>query len=400
MFFRASNTQEVVDGMQDFGFEDKEDYGNGADMDVTEAISHNILHKQSLLLGGPQEPLSSLTGQHKEQSFVEEDSVQSHSLGPEGDTSQPMEFTVPLVHPMAPPSEAWLALQAIMHSGNMPFIPSDDDEENGGDSGKLSVNFAPPTSHPVPEKRSTTAAQIPDGQSSPAKKPSGPQKLTTGLTHPDLPQPSNASSKLWPSKPTQPQIKQGTQSEAGLGKHALLGTLVSTDDTNQSSQPSSPNKQAMGSRRKSIAVARDVEGVQSQFKVSAEKGGTGRDCMAWDPSTMGDMVETVEQMETQATPSPKPHETLVVSKSSHDDLPGEPSLLLSSQQVLAADSMSDVAEDMGDDADDEVLQNSLPTGEPTTDVTEQWQEDIQRPGSEGEEGLLISIEQFFEMTGI
>ncbi|KAI5996080.1 Spc7 kinetochore protein domain-containing protein [Pisolithus marmoratus] len=33
-------------------------------------------------------------------------------------------------------------------------------------------------------------------------------------------------------------------------------------------------------------------------------------------------------------------------------------------------------------------------------MTEQWQEDIQRPGSEGEEGLLISIEQFFKMTGI
>ncbi|KAI5993839.1 hypothetical protein EDC04DRAFT_2910678 [Pisolithus marmoratus] len=281
----------------------------------------------------------------------------------------------------------------------------------------LSANFTPPTARPVPEKQSTTAAQIPDGQSSPAKKPLGPQKLTAGLTHPYLPQPSNASSKLLPSKPTQPQVKQGTQSEAGLGKHASLGlwrpsgylaqwksfggtgTLVSADDANQSSRPSSPNKQAIRSRRKSIAVARDVEGVQPQFKVSAEKGSTGRDCIAWDLSTTGDMVETAEQMETQATPSPEPHEMSVVNESSHDDLPGEPSLLLSSQQVLAAGSMSNVAKDMGDDTDDEVPQNSLPTGEPTTDATEQWQEDIQRPGSEGE-GLLISIEQFFEMTGI
>ncbi|KAI6095270.1 Spc7 kinetochore protein-domain-containing protein [Pisolithus thermaeus] len=603
-FFRASNTQEVADGTQDFGFEDEEDYGDGADMDVTEAISHNILRKRSLSLGGPREPLGNLTvarssldnqtedeqGQHKEQSFVEEDSAQSHSLGPEGDTSQPMEFTVPLVRPAAPPSETWLALRAVTHSGNTPFIPSSDDEENGGDGGvrdmelsdavsrlqaaracmgsenpdgkdgqpgsftstedsfaeennrnddqgnqtinvtqlirrinlapstadstmevtsvygkqgeasvskipsptpatdslevpqqthadaakpsfstgtesepptlaeprdipaapqkfsliprprtpatavrppspsktnshlrspkKLSANFAPPASRPVPEKRSATAAQIPDGRSSPAKKPSGPQKLTAGLTRPDLPRPSNASSKLSPSKPTRPQVKQGTQSEAGPGKRASLGlrrpsgylarrksfggtgTLVSADDANQSSRPSSPNKQAMGSGRKTIAVARHVEGVQPRFKISAEKGGTGRDRVAWDPSATGDTVETAEQTETQATPSPEPHETSVVNESSHDDLPGEPSPLLSSQQVLAADSMSDVAEDMGDDADDEVPQNSLPTGEPTTDATEQWREDVQRAGSEGEEGPLISIEQFFEMTGI
>ncbi|KAI6017074.1 hypothetical protein EDC04DRAFT_2870149 [Pisolithus marmoratus] len=101
-FFRASNMQEVADGMPDFGFEDEEDYA---------------------------------MGQHKEQSFVEEDSAQSHSLGPEGNTSQPMEFTVPLVHPMAPLSEAWLALQAVMDSGNMPIIPSSDDKENGGNGG-------------------------------------------------------------------------------------------------------------------------------------------------------------------------------------------------------------------------------------------------------------------------
>ncbi|KAI6102374.1 Spc7 kinetochore protein-domain-containing protein [Pisolithus thermaeus] len=602
-FFRASNTQEVAEGTQDFGLEDEEDYGDGADMDVTEAVSHNILRKRSLSLGGPREPLGNLTiarasldnqtedeqGQHKEQSFVEEDSAQSHSLGSEGDTSQPMEFTVPLVRPAAPPSEAWLALRAVTHSGNTPFIPSSDDEENGGDGGvrdmklsdavsrlraarasmgpenpdgedgqpdsftstedsfaeensrnddegnqtinvtqlirrislapstgdstmevtsvygeqgeastskipsptpatdslevpqqthanaakpsfstgtesepptlaeprnipaapqkfsfiprprtpatavrplspskadsllpspkKFTANFAPPASRPVPEKRSATAAQIPDGRSSPAKKPSGPQKLTAGLTHHDLPQPSSASSKLSPSKPARPQAKQGTQSEAGLGKRASLGlrrpsgylarrksfggtgTSVSADNANQSSRPSSPNKQAMGTRRKSIAVARDVEGVQPQLELSADKGGTGRDRVALDPSATGDTVEPAEQTETQATPSPEPHETSV-NESSHDDPSGEPSRLLSSQQVLAEDSMPDVAEGMGDDADDEVPQNSLPIGEPTTDATEQWREDVQRAGSEGEEGPLISIEQFFEMTGI
>ncbi|KAI6022360.1 hypothetical protein PISMIDRAFT_16255 [Pisolithus microcarpus 441] len=112
------------------------------------------------------------------------------------------------------------------------------------------------------------------------------------------------------------------------------------------------------------------------------------------------MVEPAEQMELQATPSPEPQKMSVVNESSHNDQAGEPSPLLSSQQVLVEDSMPDVAEDMGDDTDDEVPQDSLPIGEATTEVTEQWREDIQRAGSKGEEGPPISIEQFFEMTGI
>ncbi|KAI6022289.1 Spc7 kinetochore protein-domain-containing protein [Pisolithus microcarpus] len=604
-FFRASNTQEVADDTQDFGYEDEEDYGDGADMDVTEAMSHNILRKRSLSLGGPREPLGNLTvsrasldnqtedehGQNKEQSFVEEDSAQSHSLSSVGDTSQPMEFTVPLVRPPEPPSEAWLALRAVTHSGNTPYIPSSDDEENGGDGvvrdmdlsdavsrlqaarasmgpenpdggddqpnsftstedsfgeensraddegnqtinvtqlirrislapstgdstmevtsvygeqgeasaskipspipatdslevphqthasaakplsptpagtesepptlaeprniaaapqtfsfiprprtpattgrppspskansllpspKKFTANFAPPASRPVPEKRSATAAQIPDGRSSPAKKPSGPRKLTAGLTRHDLPQPSSTS-KLSPNKPARPQVKQGTQSEAGPGKRASLGlrrpsgylarrksfggtgTPLSADGASQSSRPSSPNKQAMGARRMSIAVTRDVEGVPPQFDVSAQKDNARGDRIARDPSAAEDTAELAEQTETQATPSPEPQKMSVVNKSSHNDQAGEPSPLLSSQQVLVEDSTPDVAEDMGDDADDEVPQNSLPVGESTTEATEQWREDVQRAGSDGEEGPPISIEQFFEMTGI
>ncbi|KAI6022339.1 Spc7 kinetochore protein-domain-containing protein [Pisolithus microcarpus] len=605
-FFRASNTQEVADDTQDFGYEDEEDYGEGADMDVTEAMSHNILRKRSLSLGGTREPLGNLTvsrasldnriedehGQNEEQSFVEEDSAQSHSLGPEGDTSQPMEFTVPLVRPPEPPSEAWLALRAVTHSGNTPYIPSSDDEENGGDGGvrdmdlsdavsrlqaarasmgpenpdgedgqpnsftstevsfaeensrsddegnqtvnvtqlirrislapstgdstmevtsvygeqgearaskipsptpptdslevpqqahataakpssptparaesepptlaeprnipaapqtfsfiprprilattgrppspskakshlpspqKFTANFAPPASRPVPEKRSAAAAQIPDGRSSPAKKPSGPEKLTAGLTHHDLPRPSNTSSKLSPNKLARPLVKQGTQSDAGPGKRASLGlrrpsgylarrksfggtgTPLSADDASQSNRPSSPNKQAMGSRRKSVAVARDVEGVPPQFDVSAEKDNARGDGIARDPSAAEDTVEPMEHTEPQATASPELQKMSVVSESSHNDQAGEPSPLLSSQRVLVEDSMPDVAEDMGDDADDEVPQDSLPVGELTTEATEQWREDVQRAGSEGEEGPPISIEQFFEMTGI
>ncbi|KAI6146697.1 Spc7 kinetochore protein-domain-containing protein [Pisolithus tinctorius] len=596
-FFRASNAQEGVNDMPDFGFEDEEDYDDAADMDVTEAISHNIVRKRSLSLGGPRQPLGNLTvlrtsldnqrgdgeGQEKDQSFVEEDSGQSHSLGSEGDTSQPMEFTVPLVRPAKPPSEAWLALRAVTHSGNTPFIPSSDDEENGGNGGvqemdlndavsrlqaartslglgnlneedvqpdsftstedsfaeensrndddegnqtvnvtqlirrislapstgdstmdqrqggspevpstipateslkvpqqtnpvtgkpssptpagsegelpaiaepqniavtpqkfsfiprprtpattarppspskanslppspkKFSANFAPPVSRPVPEKRSAAAAHIPDGRSSPAKKPSGPEKLTAGLTRHELPRPPNAPSRLSPTKIAPPQARQGTQSEAGPSKRAPLGlrrpsgylaqrksfgeavTPLSTGDASQSGRPSSPGKQAMGARRKSIAVTRDAEGVLPRFNVSAEKDRAGKD------RVMEDTAESAEQTETQLSEAalpPQLHEVSMVIESSHDDQLPEPNPLPSPQQNPVEDSMLDVAQDGGDGSDDEGPNNSLPIGEPTTEATEQWREDVQQASSEEEDGPPISIQQFFEMTGI
>ncbi|KAI6138630.1 Spc7 kinetochore protein-domain-containing protein, partial [Pisolithus tinctorius] len=568
-FFRASNAQEGVNDMPDFGFEDEEDYDDAADMDVTEAISHNIVRKRSLSLGGPRQPLGNLTvprasldnqsgdgeGQEKDQSFVEEDSGQSHSLGSEGDTSQPMEFTVPLVRPAKPPSEAWLALRAVTHSGNTPFIPSSDDEENGGNGGvqemdlndavsrlqaarasldlgnlneedvqpdsftstedsfaeensrndddegnqtvnvtqlirrislapstgdstmdvtsvygeqrqedspempsttpateslkvpqqtnpvtgkpssptpagsegelvanslppspkKFSANFAPPVSRLVPEKRSAAAAHIPDGRSSPAKKPSGPEKLTAGLTRHELPRPPNAPSRLSPTKIGPPQARQGTQSEAGPSKRAPLGlrrpsgylaqrksfgeavTPLSTGDVSQSSRPSSPGKQAMGARRKSIAVTRDAEGVLPRFNVSAEKDRAGKD------RVMDDTAESTEQPETQLSEAalpPQLHEVSMVIESSHDDQLPEPNPLPPPQQNPVEDSMLDVAQDGGDGSDDEDPNNSLPIGEPTTEATEQWREDVQQASSEEEDGPPISIQQFFEMTGI
>lgn len=603
-FFRASNAQEGVNDMPDFGFEDEEDYDDAADMDVTEAISHNIVRKRSLSLGGPRQPLGNLTvprasldnqsgdgeGQEKDQSFVEEDSGQSHSLGSEGDTSQPMEFTVPLVRPAKPPSEAWLALRAVTHSGNTPFIPSSDDEENGGNGGvqemdlndavsrlqaaraslglgnsneedvqpdsftstedsfaeensrndddegnqtvnvtqlirrislvpstgdstmdvtsvygeqrqegspevpsttpateslkvpqqtnpvtgkpsfptpagsegelpaiaepqnitvapqkfsfiprprtpattarppspskanslppspkKFSANFAPPVSRPVPEKRSAAAAHIPDGRSSPAKKPSGPEKLTAGLTRHELPRPPNAPSRLSPTKIAPPQAGQGTQSEADPSKRAPLGlrrpsgylaqrksfgevvTPLSTGDASQSSRPSSPGKQAMGARRKSIAVTRDADGVLPRFNVSAEKDRAGKD------RVMDNTAESAEQTETQLSEPalpPQLHEVSMVIESSHDDQLPEPNPLPPSQQNPVEDSMLDVAQDGGDGSDDEGPNNSLPIGEPTTEATEQWRENVQQASSEEEEGPPISIQQFFEMTGI
>ena len=113
-------------------------------MDVTEAIPHNIMRRCSSL-GVPRQPLANLTSPptmdnrdeevdeaSMEMSFVEEDSAQSRSAASENNDSQPMEFTVPLVHPPKPPSDAWLALRAAIHSGDTPYILSSDDEEERG----------------------------------------------------------------------------------------------------------------------------------------------------------------------------------------------------------------------------------------------------------------------------
>ncbi|KAH7915151.1 Spc7 kinetochore protein-domain-containing protein [Hygrophoropsis aurantiaca] len=120
---------------------DDDDMDFEDDMEVTEAINPNILRKRSLSLGGPRRPLATVAGPadppenpdgtgSAENSFIEEGSTQSQSFTSEGDVTQPMEFTVPLVRPPAPPSEAWLALRSVTHSGDKPYEPeasSDDD---------------------------------------------------------------------------------------------------------------------------------------------------------------------------------------------------------------------------------------------------------------------------------
>ncbi|KAG2156535.1 Spc7 kinetochore protein-domain-containing protein [Suillus bovinus] len=68
-----------------------------------------------------------------DQSYTEGDSHQSQSFVSEGDVTEPMEFTVPLVRPPAPPSEAWLALRSVTHSGEIPYVPSSDEEDEHGE---------------------------------------------------------------------------------------------------------------------------------------------------------------------------------------------------------------------------------------------------------------------------
>ncbi|KAF8559378.1 hypothetical protein OG21DRAFT_1403213, partial [Imleria badia] len=140
-FFRIGN-----EGAMDDVFNDVDGPSNGDDMDVTEVVPRTFVRQRSLSLGVSRQPLASLSipqpspdvhnnqeDVSNETSYVEDESAQSQSFTSEGDISQPMEFTVPLIRPPEPPSEAWLALRSATHSGNTPYIPSSDDD--GGDDG-------------------------------------------------------------------------------------------------------------------------------------------------------------------------------------------------------------------------------------------------------------------------
>ncbi|KAG1754973.1 uncharacterized protein EDB91DRAFT_1042598, partial [Suillus paluster] len=141
-YLRAQNEETGVDddfADDDLNFDDDDD-----DMEVTEAIQANIQKRRSLALAPSRQPLANVTSPPKnhdegsqqqtpaDQSYTEEDSRQSQSFVSEGDVSQPMEFTVPLIRPPVPPSEAWLALRSITHSGDTPYVPSSDEEDEHG----------------------------------------------------------------------------------------------------------------------------------------------------------------------------------------------------------------------------------------------------------------------------
>ncbi|KAG9314627.1 hypothetical protein JVU11DRAFT_5432 [Chiua virens] len=140
-FLRTGNEATIDDE-----FNDWDGPSGGDDMDVTEVIPRNIVRNRSLSFGVSRRPLANLAISQSpgnvhddvsnEVSYVEEDSAQSQSFASEGDVSQPMEFTVPLIRPPEPPSEAWLALRSATHSGSTPYIPSsDDDGVDGGGGG-------------------------------------------------------------------------------------------------------------------------------------------------------------------------------------------------------------------------------------------------------------------------
>ncbi|KAG1826279.1 uncharacterized protein BJ212DRAFT_1444220 [Suillus subaureus] len=139
-YLRAQNEELLInDDLADDDFDFDDD-----DMEVTEAIQVDIQKRRSLALAPSRQPLADVIsspdnhdggGQQQapaDQSYTEDDSHQSQSFISEGDVSQPMEFTVPLIRPPAPPSEAWLALRSVTHSGETPYVPSSDEEDGHG----------------------------------------------------------------------------------------------------------------------------------------------------------------------------------------------------------------------------------------------------------------------------
>ncbi|KAG1757257.1 Spc7 kinetochore protein-domain-containing protein [Suillus lakei] len=139
-YLRAQNEEALID----YDFADDDLNFDDDDMEVTEAMQVNIQKRRSLAFAPSRQPLANVTSSpdnHDEgdqqqtpadQSYTEDDSHQSQSFVSEGDVSQPMEFTVPLIRPPAPPSEAWLALRSVTHSGETPYIPSSDEEDEHG----------------------------------------------------------------------------------------------------------------------------------------------------------------------------------------------------------------------------------------------------------------------------
>ncbi|KAF8139971.1 Spc7 kinetochore protein-domain-containing protein [Boletus edulis] len=134
-----------AEGSIDDEFNDEDGPSDGDDMDVTDVVPRNFVRKRSLSFGVSRQPLANLSipqssphvqddqNVSNETSYVEDESAQSQSFTLEGDVSQPMEFTIPLIRPPEPPSEAWLALRSATHSGDTPYIPSSDDDGENGD---------------------------------------------------------------------------------------------------------------------------------------------------------------------------------------------------------------------------------------------------------------------------
>lgn len=120
-------------------------YDEGETMEITEGLPQNIVRQRSLSLGvQPRRPLSAVPVRPR-------DSINPHDAHPSSeqdmsfsddnvtsttastDVSQPLEYMIPLVKPPAPPTDAWLALRSVTHSGDSSYEapPSDDDDEGG-----------------------------------------------------------------------------------------------------------------------------------------------------------------------------------------------------------------------------------------------------------------------------
>jgi hypothetical protein len=124
-----------------FEGDDTGDYGADDDMDMTTAIEQNILRRRSLshsrqplsLVSPNPAPEDTSISQASESSEAQQSSL-SFSSSTDGDISQPMEYTVPMgkaLRPPSAPSQEWLALRSVTHSGDTPYEAPASDEDSG-----------------------------------------------------------------------------------------------------------------------------------------------------------------------------------------------------------------------------------------------------------------------------
>ena len=235
---------------------------------------------------------------------------------------------------------------------------------------KFTAAFAPPVSKLSPGKRSTTAAGIPDGRSSPAKKITGPEKLTAGFSHKNNPQPLTVPGKPSPKKAPSLQAQQGAQPGGGLAKRASVGLR----------RPS-----GYFAQRKSLAG--------SNIPPSLGESGQQPALVSEDRTTQG--LAGAARASELAGPVQESHVTTALDihePARHTPSPEAPP----PKSQSAVTQNLDVAEE-----DMETEQDAIQTNGMSINSTAQSQDDSQQESSsEVEEGPQISIEQFFEMTGI
>ncbi|KAA1468477.1 hypothetical protein DENSPDRAFT_814750 [Dentipellis sp. KUC8613] len=128
---------------------------DGEDMELTEAmpvrrksVSFGSRRRSSIQHRAPlsqvsHDPSDEHESMHIDDSVSMDDHTQSTDMtqssnASSGDHSQTMDFTVPVHRPFRksePPSEQWLALRAMTHSGNTPYEEPPSEEEDDGDLG-------------------------------------------------------------------------------------------------------------------------------------------------------------------------------------------------------------------------------------------------------------------------
>lgn len=162
--FRFANNDEQYDDLDEDG-----EGENDEEMDMTEDLPAHILARRSL--GGPastpRKPFAPVAGSlhipipptperngpssdmdasqdfgDEEHSYMSEPTTTS--MGSSTSTG-PLEYTIPLVKPSAPPDDVWLALRSVTHSGNEPLSDpplSDDYDAAGQGEGDMELTNA------------------------------------------------------------------------------------------------------------------------------------------------------------------------------------------------------------------------------------------------------------------